>query len=151
MRFWLLIIMIALLPLRGWSGEVMATDMASSQVVQAHKQAQSATQNIATSDRVDWAKNTFNNQNSNFLAQNLLVDTTLPATADCEGHNKLGNAEPASAHCDTCPACQACHSVALSVVGFSLSPTFSPRSQPHIASADFASAITALGQKPPIS
>jgi len=151
MRSWFLIIMITLLPFRSWAGEVMATDMASSQVVQAHKQAQSATQNIATSARVDWAKNTFNSEKPNFLVQNLLVNAKISVVADCGGHDKLENAEPASAHCDACPACQACHTVALSAVGFNSSPTFSPRSQPGIAAADFASAITALGQKPPIS
>jgi hypothetical protein len=151
MRTWFLIIMIALLPFRGWAGEVMATEMASSQVVQAQKQIESAIQNIATSARIDWPKSTFNSENSVLSDQNLLADAKTPAMADCEGHAKVGDAEPASTHCDTCPACQACHTVALSTVGFNLSPTFSPRSQPGVTAADFASAITALGQKPPIS
>ncbi len=151
MRVFVFALMIALLPLRGWAGEVMATEMASSQIMQARKQTESAIQNIAVSAHNDWAKATFGSEKSAFPDENLPIAGYMPAMADCEGHAKAGDAEPADAHCDTCSACQACHILALSVVGFNLSPTFSPRTQPRVAAADFDSATTALGQKPPIS
>lgn len=84
MRALFFIIMIALLPLRGWAGEVMATDMASAQVMRAHlpehmhaheqanKQTHSqghdrvefATQKIAAGARIHWARGTFGTENA---------------------------------------------------------------------------------------
>ena len=47
MRFLVVALMIALLPLRGWAGEVMATEMASSQITHQHEQLDDAIELIA--------------------------------------------------------------------------------------------------------
>ena len=47
MRFLVVALMIALLPLRGWAGEVMATEMASSQITHHHEQLDDAIELIA--------------------------------------------------------------------------------------------------------
>ena len=154
MRVLVLALMIALLPLRGWAGEVMATEMASSQIVGTHKQADSATELVAARARIHWATATFEGQKTVFGAQNPIFETNHTKTSamhDCEGLAKADEAGPADAHCDSCSACQACHTVALSTAAVSLNLTFSSRTLPRPAAADFASATAALGQKPPIS
>ena len=51
----------------------------------------------------------------------------------------------------SCQACQACHTVALSLAFDSVHPVLASSTLPQIAAAQFASAEAALGQKPPIS
>lgn len=154
MRFLVLALMIALLPLRGWAGEVMATEMASSQMGPVHKQDDSAIILGASRTHIHLAKATFEGQKTAFHAQDPLFeskDAQTSAMHDCEGHTKADEAAPADAHCDSCPACQACHTVALATPAVDLNLTFSSRALPRPAAAQFASATAALGQKPPIS
>lgn len=154
MRFFVLALMIALLPLRGWAGEVMATEMASSQMGPVHKQAEVAINLVATNTRHHWDKATFEGQKTLFDSQNQIFETKdvqAAAVHDCEGHAKTDEVASAGAHCDSCPACQACHTVALSAPAVDLNLTFSSRTQPRPAAAHFASATAALSQKPPIS
>ena len=153
-RVLLIIVMIALLPLRGWAGEVMATEMASSQVVRAHAQTEYATELVASGIRINWDTTDLEDKKTAFGAQNPIFETNHTKTSamhDCEGLAKADEAGPADAHCDSCSACQACHTVALSTEAVSLNLTFSSRTLPRPAAADFASAAAALGQKPPIS
>lgn len=147
MRFLVLALMIALLPLRGWAGEVMATEMASTQVVRAKTQAESATKLIASNANTHWTTGTFEGKKTVFEA----AHTKTSAIGDCEGHAKVDEAASAVAHCDSCPACQACHTVALSVSAVDLNFSFSSHTLLRPAAAHFASATAALGQKPPIS
>jgi len=154
MRFLVLALMIALLPLRGWAGEVMATEMAASQMSSVHKQAESAINSIAYSARTHWDKATFEGQKTSFDAQNPIFeakDAQTSAMHDCEGHAKADEVASAGAHCDSCPACQACHTVALATPAVDLNLTFSSRTLLRPAADHFASATAALGQKPPIS
>jgi len=153
-RVLLIALMITLLPLRGWAGEVMATEMASSQVVRAHIQVGSATKSGADYARIHWAKGTFEGKKTAFEVQKPLFeakDAQISAMHDCEGHAKAEESTPLAAHCDSCAACQACHIVALSTTAVDLNLTFSSRALPRPAAAHFASATAALGQKPPIS
>ena len=147
MRFLVLALMIALLPLRGWAGEVMATEMASTQVVRAKAQAESATELVASDAKIHWTTGTFEGKKTVFEASH----TKTSAIGDCEGHAKVDEAASVAAHCDSCPACQACHTVALSAAAADLNLTFSSRTLLRPAAAHFASATAALGQKPPIS
>jgi hypothetical protein len=154
MRFLILALMIALLPLRGWVSDAMATGMAASQMGPVHKQAEVAINLVAINAHHHWDKATFEGKKASFDPQNPLLeakDTQTSATQDCEGHAKTDEVASAGAHCDSCPACQACHTVALSAPAVDLNLTFSSRSQPRPAAAHFASATAALGQKPPIS
>ena len=59
--------------------------------------------------------------------------------------------EAASGHCNTCGACQICHSVALTSTVTLSAPDFIPHALPSTGSIRFASAVAALCQKPPIS
>ena len=154
MRFLVAALMIALLPLRGWTGEVMATEMASSQISHHHEQLDGAIELVSGHAHKQGVSATFEGQKAAFEAQKPTfeaTDTQSAAMHDCEGHAKADEAAPADGHCDSCAACQACHTVALSTPAVSLNLTFSSRTLPRPAAAHFASAIAALGQKPPIS
>jgi len=157
-RVLLIALMITLLPLRGWVGDAMATEMAASQTVrtdkQADKRAESAISLIASSAGVHWDTAASDGQKPSFDPQNPLFeakDAQTSATQECEGHTKADEASHAGAHCDSCAACQACHTVALATPSVDLNFTFSSRTLPRPAAAHFASATAALGQKPPIS
>jgi len=122
-----LLLMIALLPLRGWIGDAMAAGMIAHQV-QADQRAAIVSQ-----------------------AQPL----HLAGHEDCIGHGSDLRADPASGDdssgCPACVMCQACSAVALAsfteaggalAIGQQLPTGIEPR---------FASADEARGFKPPIS
>lgn len=130
--------MIALLPLRGWVGDVMATEMASNHA----SPSQVATEIVANYAHAAGDGAHFDHAS----AQTEPVQATL----DCTGHG-AGDNTTANGHCDSCTACQACHTVTLSPQATDAAPVLSPLAPPHSPVAQFASADAALGQKPPIS
>ena len=150
MRRLFLFIMIALLPLRGWMGDVMAVEMAA--------QNTTATKSVANYAYPTRAKVQFDSK------------IAALAHADCPGHAAMASGpaaestdtvapadaataadDTANGHCNTCGVCQICHTVALANAMASNAPDFTPYPLPCIGSTRFASAFTALGQKPPIS
>ncbi|WP_411878785.1 hypothetical protein [Polaromonas sp. YR568] len=119
-------LLIALLPLRGWMGDAMATQMAAGQLQ--HHQAQAA-----------------DPAHAGHPAQ------TAPAPHDCADPADNGSTHAAGGHCESCAACQACHTVALSLAATGLMPVFSALRLASPAADLFASADAALRKKPPIS
>lgn len=147
MRHLLLALLIALLPLRGWAGDAMATQMAAGQIQhsqsQQHGQQHDATKTIAEHQDTALAAAHFDHEE---------VAEALPAAEpDCAGHSTGEGTHSADGHCESCAACQACNTVALSLTGPDLSPVFKSLAPPHPAADHFASADAALHQKPPIS
>jgi hypothetical protein len=147
MRHLLLALLVTLLPLRGWIGDAMATQMAAGQIQhsqsQQHGQHHGAPQTVADHQDETLAAAHFDHEEA---AQ------ALPAAEpDCAGHGMGADAPAADGHCDSCAACQACNTVALSLTGPDLSPAFKSLSLPFPAADHFASADSALRQKPPIS
>lgn len=137
MRFLVLVVMIVLLPLRGWAGDAMATQMASAEI---------AIESGAAGSHKTRATASFDHKNP--------VVESLHAMPDCHeqmaSHGSTDNAANDD-HCGTCQACQACHTVALSPSAMGMTLSFmSPLLRPTHASA-FTSAASALGQKPPIA
>jgi hypothetical protein len=137
MRLFVIIVLMALLPLRGWAGDGMAIRMAS---MAGHHGAASA-QTLAAAQT-----------------------PVAAAHADCVEHASMAAAQPTVSgdkaaagpvspdHCSTCPTCQACFTVGLLVPTIEL-PAQLPRTafQQDRAVAVFASADLAHSQKPPIS
>ena len=76
MRRFIFILMIALMPLRGWMGEAMATEMAAINFI--------ATQAINTTDNAD-----FPDENSK---------------SDCEMHKNKATVKASCTHCQACHA-----------------------------------------------
>jgi len=140
MRHLFLILMIALLPLRGWVSDAMATGMG---VVQAQNQQQSAVKLIAAHTHELGAQ-------AHFDTETAVAESGQPS-ADCSSHAFVEKAHSADAHCDSCVVCQVCHTVALSPMAASLTAAFSLHTSPNAFGVQFASADSALGQKPPIS
>lgn len=140
MRRLTFLVMIALLMLRGWMGEAMATGMAlaplqpvpvATTVIAAHAHEISAQ---AHSDHETAEPGAFQ---------------ATQALHDCAGDPVHDDAP--HAQCGACAACQTCHTVALTPRAASAHPVFSARTLPRAKAAHFASADTARGQKPPIS
>ena len=120
MRFLIVALMIFLLPLRGWTGDAMATHMASQAV-------------------------------SSPTAEGPVHKAG--AAADCAGHEASDPSDSTvlkNASGETCQACQACHTVALSGNSTLDSVLFAAPIPPLLMAAQFTSADAALGQKPPI-
>ena len=136
MRHLLFAVLIALLPLRGWVGDAMATQMAAGQIQ--HQAVQSAAEAGHLHEDVEMAHTSH--------------ATETPALHDCAELPADGdNSHAADGHCETCAACQACHTVALTPAAPALPPYFSASTLPLPAADPFASADAALRQKPPIS
>jgi hypothetical protein len=136
MRHLLFAVLIALLLLRGWVGDAMATQMAAGQLQ--HQATQVAAEAGHLHEDVEMAHTGHG--------------TEAPALHDCaEQPADSGNSQSADGHCETCAACQACHTVALSPAAPGAMPHFSALALPRPAADSFASADASLRQKPPIS
>ena len=145
MRILLFVLMLALLPIRGWMGDAMATSMAVAEL-----QAAASTKN---------AVHSVADEANNFRATAFEADTTSRHTvsviSDCAGHAAMAptdaNHTDDADHCTPCSACGACHSASMSTTA----PTWATvvhGSTPMIWPADaYFSADAVSRQKPPIS
>jgi hypothetical protein len=149
MRRPLFIAMIFLLLLRGWVGDAMATGMAAGHL----QQVSPATEFIATHAHQSKADGHFGHNMAVEPAASTTHSAAMPP--DCSGHAAGQTSDPttqdATGHCDSCAACQACNTVALSPLTTRTASLAVPPVLAHSPAARFASAATALGQKPPIS
>jgi hypothetical protein len=146
MRHLLLALLIALLPLRGWVGDAMATQMAAGQLQ--HPSAQAEVQ-AAHSHEEEVATEMARAHIGHHGEAAAQASQTLHDCAEQTADNNGGHSS--DGHCETCAACQACHTVALSPAAPGLPAVFSAPTLPLPAADQFASADAALGQKPPIS
>lgn len=147
MRRFIFILMIALLPLRSWMGEAMATEMSALQLVQvqpdhAHLHGHHIAPDLIATQAYDTpATGIFSHETAAFNA----MQTAQPT--DCATH--VGDDASATlAH--SCNNCHACHAVGLSATVQAFSAAAPVHTLPHLAVSFFASADIALGQKPPI-
>jgi len=143
------IAMIFLLLLRGWVGDAMATGMAAGHL----QRLDFATESIADDAQETRADRHFDHARAAEQADSLVHTAAVPP--DCAGHGAGLTSDPvapeAAAHCESCSACQACHTVALSPLVAHTDSFYKPPALTHAPAAQFASAVAALGQKPPIS
>ena len=123
MRRIVFILMIALLPIRGWLGEAMATDMAAMNLI-----ANQAINTMATGQKHN--------------------ESSMP---DCDMHKNMDASQSEEVQTQsTCNSCQACHATGL-VNTIPVIQSVTARSVVPLAHiAQLASASIALGQKPPI-
>lgn len=141
MRHWFIILLIALLSLRGWASDAMATTMVVAQI-------QTQQQGVAKATA----------EPAHAVGEPVHIDSdtgvvkAAVAAANCSNHASGGDSQAADTHCKSCSACQACHTVALSPVpNFTASAALNLSALPRAAIAQFTSAPTARDQKPPIS
>ena len=138
MRLLLLALMIALLPLRSWVGDVMATEM-----VLQHSYAAKSIVNDAYSAG---AKDHFN-VNSEALHTN--CHDLAAAVAGTNGPESQADAQ--HGHCSTCSACQICHTVAVTAMASAVAEFSLPHVLRPADSVRFASTVSTPYLKPPIS
>lgn len=137
MRYLVVLLMIVLLPLRGWAGDSMATQMAGSQI---------AIESGAARAHEIRAKATFDHQKQ---AKPDCHETLSGQSAGQDISSPAPNSDH-SGNCQTCQACQACHTVALLPALLEVTANLSsPQMRPTRTA--FTSAAAALGQKPPIA
>lgn len=127
MRPLLLALLVALLPLRGWVGDAMATGM----LVQHIGMAQHA------ANRSDAAP-----------AAHPEAHTATPV-ADC--HGQAASAEQTDSAQHNCAACNLCHSASFAPVWTDWQPALAPAHRPSAGNRLYTSADTAARLKPPIS
>jgi hypothetical protein len=133
LRFFVLVFMMVLLPLRGWTGDAMATDMA------VNIAAQKMHQETSTSQKGDaHHEPQAHEEHSDHAAHD-------------QGHGDDHSADHNAGTCESCSACQACHTVALLVTSDALKPILNTLWTPSELADPYASADAALDQKPPIS
>lgn len=132
MRRWFLLIMIVLLPIRGWVGDVMAAEMVTQRitaVAQMPVQAQQPAPAGADSH----------------------ADCHGKAAADNPASQPAGDSNTAAADCGNCTSCQVCHSVAMVMAPGVAAVAPAHSAAPTLRGTHFASAEPARGFKPPIS
>ena len=152
MRYLLIALMIVLLPLRGWMGDAMATNMAINTAF--------GFENTPKTIAASAYKTSLSGQFGDKLSRQAAPASPLQAHSDC-GEHVSGEAAPAAqAHdapdehdklCHSCQACQACHTVALLSPLQAIKRGFAAPFMLPTAAAQYTSAYTALSQKPPIS
>ncbi|MCZ4312935.1 hypothetical protein O4H66_05915 [Comamonadaceae bacterium G21597-S1] len=135
MRRFFFILMIALLPLRGWVGDAMAMQMALPGGM-----AHASAPETATGATHAHAHHGAAADHQRHAA----------ASGDCTDHAD-GDATVSDAHCQTCTVCQTCHTVAITVPLVGTEATEPMTAAPLTAQSRFASADRAPGLKPPIS
>lgn len=134
MRRWFFVLLIMLLPLRGWIGDAMAVQMA---LPGQHAPVSGAMQHA---------------DGDSGPAHTHGSSVALATADDCGDHTGAQIADDAmdAAHCEACAMCQTCHTVAMLLLPELLAATLvspiSPSANMHI----FASADRALLLKPPI-
>ena len=130
MRHLLLVLMIALLPVRGWAVDMMALSMATRQL--------NAIENVTAEAINPRATGQFESEKQ----------AGMPA--DCPMQVQT-TGDAGTAGCHSCNTCQLCMAV---VTGYPMTPvaaTSLPQATPVIDSISFSSAERAPGFKPPIS
>ena len=144
MRHLILALMILLLPLRGWMGDAMATNMAIDM-------ATSVAPAVKTT-AADAKKTSLNGHFEYPLLVQAAPAVAVQTLPDCAGHVSSDEAHGMQdEHCKPCQSCQACHTLALSSSLPDLRSVFAAPLMPLAMTAQFTSAVAALGQKPPIS
>ena len=128
MRYLLVALMIVLLPLRGWAGNVMAVDMAAQQVLMA----QTAT--------VDTA-----------IAAESAMPADCPMQAQAAADKSSDAAQTTGSHCNGCNTCQLCLTLASFTWTHSPAGPIKPHAAPSAIGIRFSNADSVASLKPPIS
>lgn len=136
MRFFFIALIIALLPLRGWAGHVMAVDMAAQQVAVAHAAGQKS--GMQETDAMNGA----------MPADCLMFGKT---TSDTAASLDTGKPVTSGAQCNNCDTCELCLALANSAHAEWPTGIADRHSALVAAGIGFSSADHASRLKPPIS
>jgi hypothetical protein len=151
--------MMVLLPLRGWAGDAMATEMAlNSAVQQMHQTAPTKQKADAHGGHQSPEAYKSHSDHAAHDAQTHVTVHTADGldSANCDqthdvGHGAGHGLGHVAGNCESCSACQACPNVALLVDTDHLKLRFNSIWTPTAGADPFVSADAAPDQKPPIS
>ena len=136
-RHLLLALMIALLPIRGWMGDAMATGVAMQQVLMAQDLTEGATH--ASGRDAAWATPA-------------AMPEDCPMSAQYKGGKSVEDDQAdetaASCNCDSCELCLAFATFASPTMA---TATFTPNAEPPSPGTRFSNAERGFSPKPPIS
>ncbi|MDP2066267.1 MAG: hypothetical protein Q8K38_09890 [Burkholderiaceae bacterium] len=148
MRRWLLVLLVALLPLRSGAGDAMATGLATDAMKPAVAGHLLIPDSIANYQESTGASDLFSSDN---LTQQQGDCLEAASCVSADGGDCPATALAGHTHCQSCASCLACNTVALTV-------TVTLPHQPAVAATvpmaqplAFDSAIPDRGLKPPIS
>ena len=141
MRHFLLILMIALLPLRGWMGDVMAVEMTQ----QAISPASITTYSVANNDHSMPGMDHFYTPASPAQAEHPCPDHAAASPGDGSRVDMQ-----ATTDCSTCTSCQVCHAVAVVMTAPAPATLAMAATAPLTTGSAFTSVVAARGFKPPI-
>lgn len=141
MRALFLVLLIALLPLRGWAGDAMAVDMLAQPAV--------AIENVAVDAVSTGHKHPIQAANGMTSHAQCMEHTPGVMASD---HTPDAQGAPVPPHHDNhCTTCQACSAIPVALQAAVPLLPVTLHSVPHYAGPAFASAEPARGFKPPIS
>lgn len=142
MRVLLIVLMMALAPLRGWTGDAMAITMVSQQISTV-SHARPASIQVAGAEST--AEDAARESHTDCLGHG------APAEVAVAPHGDDASDDTSALQCPTCSFCQACSSPGLAVVATLVEPVRVVHGVPQSAGTLFTSAERAPGFKPPIS
>ena len=150
MRRLLLILMIALLPVRGWASDVMTVASATQQL----SVASNTTEFVATHAIQARARATFDGYFEAKPASSMPWDCPWRAkdagNAAQDGIDSASDS-PSNRFCNGCNTCQLCMALVTSYPMALVSATYLPQAVQQVATISFSSAERTPGFKPPIS
>ncbi len=148
MRRFLFVLLVLVLPLRGWIGDAMAVQMAFSGSAHSTAAAEASHSGDHAHAHDDHAIG--HRIGSGSVHDHAAPGDKLAGAGGCDGHVgddaiAAGNTD----HCGTCAMCQTCHTVA--VLNVLAVPEYGPvrLAAPQLAAQGFISAERALALKPP--
>ena len=150
MRRFLLILMIALLPVRGWASDVMTVASA----VQQLSVAENTAELVATHALQTRARATFDGYFEAKPASSMPWDCPWRAkNAGDAAQDGIDSASdsPSNRFCNGCNTCQLCMALVTGYPMALVSETHLPQAVQHLTAIGFTSAERAPGFKPPIS
>lgn len=136
----LFLLMVVLLPLRGWVGDAMAL-----QTVLAGGMA-----HAAQADTASAAAHGQQGHHGLAIDHPRHASAVAPPNGDCADPSDGDSGLP-HGHCTTCTACQTCHTVAITAPSAGMVGGGPMTALPSLVEPRFASADRAPGFKPPIS
>lgn len=148
MRRWLLVLLVALLPLRSGAGDAMATGMATDAMKPTVAGHMLNPDSIANYQESTGAIGRFSPENSTHPQGDCQEATCCVAA---EGGDCPVTALGGHTHCQSCASCLACNTVALAVTVTLPDPPAATATVPMAQPLAFDSAIPDRGLKPPIS
>lgn len=150
MRHWFLIVMIALLPVRGWALGTMTGQMPP---VHAAVTATSIAQGTPAQAAGGGSSKAGHHKPAVMMAdcEQHAGASGQAASSHAQAEDSATDSTGATADCHSCTSCQICHTVAATAAADLPALTFSSHALPSLAGARFASAQPAPGLKPPIS